>query len=112
MREEKIGSGSFGKVYKIKNIETFQERAVKVLKKGDFSDTKHLNNEINALMQLNHPNLVKLIEIYEDTRRIYLVQEYLSGESLFARLTQREQLDEEYSRQIFKQIMESINYIH
>lgn len=50
--------------------------------------------EIDALMTLDHPNLVKLIEKFEDSRRIYLVQEYLSGETLFNRLKQRSCLDE------------------
>jgi calcium-dependent protein kinase len=71
--EDQIGEGTFGKVYMIRNIETMQVRACKKIKKGDFSDTLHLKNEIGALLKLNHPNLVKLIEIFEDTKRVYLV---------------------------------------
>eukprot|EP00347_Sterkiella_histriomuscorum_P001647 403371218 len=112
LRGDKIGQGSFGKVYKVVTINTHQQRVVKVIPKGSFAESIHLNNEISALIKLNHPNLVKLIETFEDTRKIYLVQEYLSGETLFQRLVKRTQLDEAYSRTIFRQIMESINYIH
>lgn len=63
-------------------------------------------------MRLDHPNLVKLIEKFEDSKKMYLVQEYLSGEQLFERLKNKEFLDEEYSRKIFQQILEAINYIH
>jgi calcium-dependent protein kinase len=52
-------------------------RAVKQIKKGDYSDILKKKREIDALLTLDHPNLVKLIEKYEDTRNIYLVQEYL-----------------------------------
>lgn len=85
---------------------------MKQIKKKNYVDDKNLRNEVSALLRLNHPNLVRLYEIFENSKRIYLVQEYLSGETLLDRLKAKNQLDEEYYRNVFKQIMEAVNYIH
>ena len=61
-----MGVGSFGSVFKIKHMSTQQIRVVKEIKKKKLSNEKQLKNEINALMRLNHPNLVKLYDIFED----------------------------------------------
>ena len=55
---------------------------------------------------------MKLIENYEDAKYIYLVQEYLAGETLLQRLIEKEQFDEEYCKHLFKQVLNGINYIH
>lgn len=70
-------------------MKSSQIRCVKQIKKKNFGDDKNLKNEVSALMRLNHPNLVRLYEIFENSQRIYLVQEYLSGETLFERLRAR-----------------------
>ncbi|CDW76792.1 protein kinase [Stylonychia lemnae] len=109
---EKIGEGAFGKVYKVTHYHSHVKRAVKQIKKGDFIDLMKKKREIEALLKLDHPNLVRLIDKFEDTKRIYLVQEYLKGETLFERIKARTSFDEDYCRQIFSQILEGINYIH
>jgi calcium-dependent protein kinase len=70
-----------------------------------------LLSEIEALKKLDHPNIVKLLEHYEDNENIYLVQEYLSGLQLFEELCEREEFTEEEARLIFKQALLAINYL-
>ena len=58
---------------------------MKIIKK-DKCDESYLNtlsNEIKILKQLDHPNIVKLYEIYSDAQNIYLITEYLEGGEVF-----------------------------
>lgn len=69
-------------------------------------------SEFDALKKLDHPNIVKLIEHYEDANHIFLVQEYLSGLQLFEELCERVQFTEEEAREIFRKVLLAISYIH
>ena len=72
--------GSFGEVYICCNRETGILRAVKTIRKMDIGtiERERIMREINILKMLDHPNIVRLYEIYEDTKRYYLVTEYFS----------------------------------
>lgn len=75
--QDKIGEGNFGKVYKAVHRETGQVRAIKLIYKKRLDSTNIVITEIQSLMKLDHPNLVKLIEYYETKSKIFLVQEFL-----------------------------------
>lgn len=66
------------------------------------NNSKQLIREIEALMLLDHPNLVKLIDYFEDSQCIYLVLEYLSGGELFEILQDKECFTEDKARKIFR----------
>ena len=75
-----VGSGSFGSVRKCLHIKTGQMRAVKIIEKvaGEVDKEKEtLKKELEILRNLDHPNIVKLYEYYEDSRRYYIVTEYV-----------------------------------
>ena len=90
--EGTIGKGSFATVKKAKNRETGVRYAVKVLTKKKMSeeDLIGLQTEIEILKQVDHPNVVKLIEVYEDERHYCLVMEYMEGGELFEEILERE----------------------
>jgi len=69
-------------------------------------------NELNILKTLDHPNIIKLYEIYEDTESIHLVMEFCSGGELFEHILKQEFLDEFETAKIMKQILHSILYCH
>ena len=83
--ENTIGKGSSATVKKAKNRETGERFAVKVLSKRKMSkqDMERLRTEIDILKTLDHPNIVKLVDIFEDERHICLVMELLLGGELF-----------------------------
>lgn len=60
-----------------KSVDTGEERAVKIINKARMTpkQMKMFQNEIEALRKLDHPNIIKLFEIYEDETNFYLVQE-------------------------------------
>ena len=94
-----LGSGISGMVRLVKHKATGLEYAVKCLDLG-LVDTeeglKQLREEIYIMCQLDHPNIVRLEEVYESHNEIYLVQQLCRGGELFDRLD--EQPDCEYNR--------------
>ncbi len=73
-----VGSGSFGTVRRCVHLKTGQTRAVKLIEKarGEApSEKETLKKELEILRSLDHPNIVKLYEYFEDARRYYIVTE-------------------------------------
>lgn len=71
-------------------------RAVKILKKSNMDeyDKKLLLNEINNLKDLDHPNILKMYEHFEDDKRYYIVTEICKGGELFDEIKKRGKFSE------------------
>mmetsp|Transcript_11797 Transcript_11797/g.29899 ORF Transcript_11797/g.29899 Transcript_11797/m.29899 type:complete len:1104 (-) Transcript_11797:44-3355(-) len=112
-----LGSGVSGLVRKVSHKKTGVEYAVKSLDLG-LVETKEgleqLRDEIFIMCQLDHPNIVRLEEVYESHSEIYLVQELCVGGELFDRLD--EQPDYHYTEaecaRLIKQMLCAVRYIH
>ena len=83
-----LGAGSFGKVFLSENISDPSFKvAIKVLNKAKLKD--HLDSireEVRILSNLDHPNIVKYYETYDDVKYMYLVMEYCPGGELFDKI--------------------------
>jgi calcium-dependent protein kinase len=113
---KELGAGAFGKVYLVEHLKSKQTYACKRLSKKKIKNIESIISEINMLKNLDHPNIVKLFEIYEDKSYLFLVMEELKGGELFDRILDRAQnknyyTEKEVSR-LFKQIVSGINYCH
>jgi len=112
-----LGSGISGLVRLATHKATGLKYAVKCLDLG-LVDTEEglqqLREEIYIMCQLDHPNIVRLEEVYESHSEIYLVQELCLGGELFDRLD--EQPDYHYTEaqcaRLIKQMLCSVRYIH
>ena len=80
---KKLGKGAYGKVYEVKNRITEEIRACKQLSKSNIKNLKTFEKEIEILIKLDHPNIIKLYEIFEDERFLFLVMEKCNGGELF-----------------------------
>eukprot|EP00746_Dinoflagellata_sp_MGD_P142582 gnl/MRDRNA2_/MRDRNA2_75522_c0_seq1.p1 gnl/MRDRNA2_/MRDRNA2_75522_c0~~gnl/MRDRNA2_/MRDRNA2_75522_c0_seq1.p1 ORF type:complete len:720 (+),score=88.83 gnl/MRDRNA2_/MRDRNA2_75522_c0_seq1:59-2161(+) len=80
--EGEIGQGSFGIVYKARS--RGPSRVLRAVKKIDKSKVKleALKNEINSLLNLDHPHIVKLIRYYDEARHLHLIFELCTGPNL------------------------------
>ena len=68
--------GSFGKIKKVRHKVTKEERALKILKKYELSLVyRNIMQEFNMLKGLDHPNILRLFEVYQDDFKIYIVTE-------------------------------------
>ena len=69
--------------------------------------------EIGVLEYVNHPNIVKLFDVYENGNEIHLVMEYLPGGELFDRISSNEDgYSENNAAHIIHQILDALNYLH
>ena len=111
---ETIGFGGLSTTRKCYHRITGEVRAVKVTKKEDMEDgdRRKLLKEIEILKELDHPSIARVIDIYEDERKFYFVQEYLSGGGLFDSLIQNVGFSEHASAMIMKQLLSAIAYLH
>ncbi len=111
-----IGEGGFGKVYEVQNRKTLETFACKKLSKLNILNLMKFKDEIRILSKSDHPNIIKLYEIYESNRSFYLIMELCKGGQLFNQISERAQKKNMYTEkdaaEIFQQIMSSIEYCH
>lgn len=62
--------------------------------------------------QLDHPNIIKLYEVFEDNINISLVLQYCDGGDVYKRLIEKNFFPEDQARKFFIQIMQAISYLH
>jgi len=113
----KIGSGAYGEVRKWYVRETGELRAVKIIKKKALAEDerKKLKNEAEILTKWDHPNIIKLYEIFEDKKYYYIITEFLAGGELFEKITDEEfygDFTEKDAAMIMQQVFRGINYWH
>ena len=75
-------------------------------------DTESLHNELHILRGIDHPNILKLFEYFEDDKRYYIVTDYCKGGDLFDEISNRGRFNEEDASIIIKGILSCINYLH
>jgi len=76
---EVIGKGGFGEVRKVRHKELDIVRALKIVNKSKYksaAELKMIKNEINNMKLVDHPNIVKLFEFFEDESHFFIIQEY------------------------------------
>ncbi|CAA7013299.1 unnamed protein product [Microthlaspi erraticum] len=112
-----IGSGTFGQVYQGFNSEKGKICAIKEVKvisddKTSKECLKQLNQEINVLSQLCHPNIVQYYgsELSEETLSVYL--EYVSGGSIYKLLSEYGPFTEPVIQNYTRQILAGLAYLH
>ena len=113
----KLGKGSFGSVYKVKHKITGEIRAMKIIKKYLIKDSREKidNNglrEIQILKELDHPNILKIIEYYKDEKNYYIITELLNGGDLSDFIMKFKKCNERIVASIMKQLLSALNYLH
>ena len=113
---KELGKGSYGQVFRCQNKETGNVYACKKMSKKKIKNKKQFQTELNLLRTTDHPNIIKLYDIYEDNKYIYLIMEECNGgeffDSLAKRAKEKNMYTEKECAKIFKQILEAVNYLH
>ena len=111
-----IGQGAFGKVNLGLNILTGRIVAVKSFDKNNSELTgdnmKKILYETDLMKKLNHPNITKILEMFEDEKYFMIIMEYINGGNLFSFVKKRRKLSEKTAKFLFRQIIQGIKYIH
>ncbi|XP_061165692.1 testis-specific serine/threonine-protein kinase 1-like [Saccostrea echinata] len=114
--KQTLGSGSYSKVKFAYYLTGDRDRAaVKIVDRNkapkDFQQ-RFLPREIKIWPQLNHPNIVKLLDIFEDSRRVYMVLEFGENGDVLRYIQRTGAIKEGMARNWTKQICEAVRYLH
>jgi len=109
-----IGKGNFAKVKLAKHIPTGKEVAIKIIDKTQLNpgSLQKLFREVRIMKTLDHPNIVKLYQVIETEKTLYLVMEYASGGEVFDYLVLHGRMKEKEARAKFRQIVSAVQYCH
>jgi calcium-dependent protein kinase len=112
-----LGNGGFGKVRLFKDRKCEEMKyAIKTVKK-DFLNTHSIESlirEVKILTGLDHPNIVKYFETYEDDHYLHIVMEYIPGDNLFKVITNRKYnfFGEKDAAEILTCLFQSVSFLH
>ena len=107
----KIGSGSYGTVYEATNIIFKSKVAMKMIIKKENMNSVLINNEIDILKKMSHPNIVRIYEFYESVNCFYLINEYCDKGELYNYIN-KSNLNEQQLAIIFYQVFSGLCYLH
>eukprot|EP01071_Lankesteria_metandrocarpae_P011887 Lankesteria_metandrocarpae@DN5475_c3_g1_i11.p1 len=110
--EQIIGRGTWGEVKVVVEKSTSAVRAAKKIPKCFVEDVDRFLQEIDIMKSLDHPNIVRLHETFEDGTNIYLVMEHCSGGELFDRLVDEGNFSEHLVCKVMKQVLAAVGYCH
>ena len=111
-----IGQGAFGKVNIGLNVLSGRIVAIKSFDKeklGTNSENmQKILYESNLMKKLNHPNITKILEMFEDEKYFLIIMEYINGGNLFSLVKKRRKLPEKTAKFLFRQIILGIQHMH
>eukprot|EP00927_Polykrikos_kofoidii_P073193 TRINITY_DN69264_c0_g1_i1.p1 TRINITY_DN69264_c0_g1~~TRINITY_DN69264_c0_g1_i1.p1 ORF type:complete len:566 (+),score=114.07 TRINITY_DN69264_c0_g1_i1:117-1700(+) len=111
---EQLGEGSFGSVHSAKCRKTGLVRAVKAIEWKAVKNPARFEREINIAKKLDHPNVVRLFETFQDAKKVYIVMELCTGKELFDRIVDEAPsgFDEMKAATYIRQILAALSYLH
>nr|AHW46386.1 MSP [Paramecium caudatum] len=109
-----LGEGSYGQVRLVTHKKTNQLRAMKQIQKKKILKEQEdaMFSEVALLKDMDHPHIVKLFELYQDSQNYYLVTEYLNGGELLDKLTKLTTFNERTAADYMKQVLSALAYCH
>jgi len=111
--KEVLGTGAFSEVCLAVHKENGKKFAVKCIDKKSLKGKEDsLENEIAVLKKADHPNIVKMCEMFEDKNYLYLVMDLVTGGELFDRIVERGSYSEKDASECVKQILIAVGYLH
>ncbi|KAF1952851.1 calcium/calmodulin-dependent protein kinase type 2 [Byssothecium circinans] len=129
---EKMGDGAFSNVYRAKdNTGQYGEAAIKVVRKFEMNSSQgdaHMHpdfkkapktveranilKEVQIMRQLDHPNIVSLIDFSESRQYYYIILELCPGGELFHQIVRLTYFSEDLSRHVIVQVAKALEYLH
>ncbi len=114
---DKIGEGSFGKVYRVKHRKTgaiYAIKSIDKLNKNNQEGKPYFRREIEIMYKIHHPNIVRLFGHFEDDANIHFVLEYIPKGNLFTILSKQKTkcFDVNTVAHLIKDLICSVYYLH
>ena len=111
---DEIGKGALSFVYLVTEKVTKTKYALKVIdiRSLPAEDHENIEKELAIHTRITHPNIVQLIDFFEEDDFVYLILEYCSKGNLFAYMNRKQQLPELTVKTIFNQVLSAVGYLH
>ncbi|CAK4078120.1 unnamed protein product [Aphanomyces euteiches] len=109
-----IGRGSFSVVRVAVHKETKTKVAAKCIRKANLSivDVQAFITEVSVLKEMDHPNIIKLYEVYSEPDQFILITEFVEGGELFDRIVDKTCYTEREARDVVKSLLQVTAYFH
>lgn len=116
--EQLLGEGAFSSVYKGCNTQTGESVAIKIINKQNLTPKQlgNTHNEIHIMNTLanagNHPNVLRMIELFDEQDNSFLILEYCDGGEIFNKIIDFTYFSEALARHVFVQLVDAIGFLH
>eukprot|EP01113_Clastostelium_recurvatum_P032258 TRINITY_DN4119_c0_g1_i1.p1 TRINITY_DN4119_c0_g1~~TRINITY_DN4119_c0_g1_i1.p1 ORF type:complete len:602 (-),score=149.06 TRINITY_DN4119_c0_g1_i1:64-1869(-) len=111
-----LGTGNFSTVKLCLDRSTGEPYAVKVMDKKKFwhigKAKDQMMAEVTILQNLQHPNIIRVMEVIDTPRHLYIILELARGGELFDLIREKGKCPEKEAKAIFKQILTAVGYLH
>ena len=110
-----IDSGQFGVVYLCEDVETKELFALKKIQKTALLDKKTLNllfNEISILRKIDHPSVIRLFKVFEDSESVSLMMEYVPYGNLYSRINKKKVYKEKEALVFARNLLDVLAFLH
>ncbi|KAG5180796.1 hypothetical protein JKP88DRAFT_200183 [Tribonema minus] len=91
-----------------------EEVAIKIVRRLELPERERaaLTAEMDIMLKLRHPNILRLIDSFQDTEKLYMVVELARGGELFDRIVQKVTYDESEARELVRCLLRAVAYCH
>lgn len=112
--KEKLGTGSFAVVKRAVRKADGKQFAVKVIKKARLNaeELAVVHDEVEIMHKISHENCVHLYEMFETSKKIYMILELLTGGELFDRIVAKGSYSEKEAADVIRSVASAISYLH
>lgn len=112
MEKKPVGTGAFGAVRISKHKQSKQQVAIKTIEKRAIKDQAAFRNEVQINIMMDHPNIARLFETFEDSRHVYLAMELCRGGEMFDLIIDAGYFSEKHAAIFMEQILRALLYMH
>jgi len=116
IQEDILGRGSYGSVYEAKlrkdPSKVYAAKIIRLEHLSKIETMKATKDEVTAMQQLDHPNIVKLIDVFQSKRKLVLILEYCKGGTLFDHLMKIKHYSEKDAVEIALQLAKAVQHMH
>jgi calcium-dependent protein kinase len=112
IEKKELGHGHYGSVRIGINKSNGKKVAIKTIPKAKVSRPETMRREIEILKALDHPNIIRLFDVFESTRHLHLVTELCTGGELFDRIIARGHYSENDAATLVRKIIDAIKHCH